>query len=87
MVQKIEGGGSGKTKRLDPIGGYKKWDAKKAGGWLPGGADNPVTTILKGAFAGLTGIVPLSKVPKKELPELKTWEDRNVNNIGTKLNP
>lgn len=87
MVQKIEGGGSGKSKRLDPIGGYKKWDKKYTGGWLPGGADNPVTSLLKGTIAAITGIVPMSKVPKKELPAIKTWDDRNVKNNGTKLNP
>ena len=57
---------------------YYLYDKNYNKGWLPGGADNPITTYAKGIIAITTGIV---------IPNMKSWEDRNRSNNNTKLNP
>jgi len=82
-VPRIEGGGKGKTKRMT----YYDWDKKYNKGWLPGGADNPITTFAKGLIKITTGIdIPNQKQFRHEFPEIKIWDDRNVSNNRTKLN-
>jgi len=62
--------------------GYKNLD-EKMWGLLPGGGH------LKQYARALTYLVsggdPLNPIPEE--PLLKTWDDRNVRNNGTKLNP
>lgn len=85
-VKRIEGGGNkdGFSKRMS----YYDWDKKYNKGWLPGGADNPITSFAKGVLKITTGIdIPNPNKFKTENPSIKTWEDRNVKNIGSKLNP
>ena len=78
-IKHIVGGGKGNKYGNKPKGNtYYLYDKNYNKGWLPGGADNPITTYAKGIVKIISGI---------DIPNLKTWEDRNVDNIGTKLNP
>ena len=83
-VPRIEGGGKGKPKGNT----YYDWDKNYNKGWLPGGADNPITTFAKGVLKITTGIdIPNPNKIKQEFPKIYAWEDRNTSNNGTKLNP
>jgi len=81
---KIKGGGKSYPKGNT----YYDWDKNYNKGWLPGGSDNPITTFAKGLIKITTGIdIPNPNKVKMDNPEIKTWEDRNISNRRTKLNP
>ena len=83
-VPKIVGGGSRKKKGNT----YYDWDKNYNKGWLPGGADNPLTIMAKGLLKITTGIdIPNPNKVKMDNPTIKVWDDRNISNNGTKLNP
>jgi|TARA_R110000824_G_scaffold305532_3_gene493341 hypothetical protein len=53
-TKKITGAGNKPKPRTDT---YYHWDKNINYGWLPKGADNPITTYAKGVLAVLTGVV------------------------------
>ena len=72
------GSGSMTLPDKKPGNTYYLYDKNYNKGWLPGGADNPITTYAKGIIKITTGI---------DIPNMKSWEDRNRSNNKTKLNP
>jgi len=83
-VPRIVGGVKSKPKGNT----YYDWDKNYNKGWLPGGADNPLTIMVKGLLKITTGIdIPNPNKVKMDNPTIKVWEDRNTFNNGTKLNP